>query len=146
MSPQGNLPDIILNKEVLSTDIKFDNSEECVLRAAEYLREDILQYSEKLPELSWSPNVEEVTAKERNPPPLVLKFIEHLLKSSQKHSTIRSDNVTRLINPYASDLVHGVTRGKVTTAKHFLLALGMHNLTGQKKVIEINNRLGHCIS
>ena len=57
LSPQVNLPDIIINKEVLSTDIKFDNSEECVLRAAEYLREDILQYNEKLPELIWPPNV-----------------------------------------------------------------------------------------
>ena len=29
--------------------------------------------------------------------------------------------------------MHGVTLGKVTTAKRFLLALGLHNLTGQKK-------------
>ena len=35
LSPRGNLPDIIINNEVLFTNVKFDNSEECVLRAAE---------------------------------------------------------------------------------------------------------------
>ena len=32
------------------------------------------------------------------------------------------------------------------TAKHFLLALGLHNITGQRKIIEILNKLGHCLS
>ena len=30
--------------------------------------------------------------------------------------------------------------------KHFLLALSLHRLTGQRKLIEITNKLGHCIS
>ena len=30
--------------------------------------------------------------------------------------------------------------------KHFLLALGLHNLTGQKKVTQITHQLGHSIS
>ena len=32
------------------------------------------------------------------------------------------------------------------TGKHFLLALGLHILTRQNKIIEIVNKLGHCIS
>ena len=40
---------------------------------------------------------------------------------------------------YASDLIYGVTRGNVITAKHFLLGLGLHNMTGQKKPVEINH-------
>ena len=50
-----------------------------------------------------------------------------------------------LIQSYSSDLVYGVTRGKVITAKHFLLGLGLHDVTGQKKPVEINHRLGHGI-
>ena len=30
--------------------------------------------------------------------------------------------------------------------KHFLLALSLHRLTGQRKLIEITNKLGHGIS
>ncbi len=49
------------------------------------------------------------------------------------------------MDSYSSDLIHGVTKGKVITAKHFLLGLGLHNITGQKKPVQIINRLGHCI-
>ena len=43
-------------------------------------------------------------------------------------------------------MVYGVTKGKTIPAKHFLLALGLHNITGKKMVVEINNKLGHCIN
>ena len=56
------------------------------------------------------------------------------------------ESTSRLIQSYSSDLVYGVTRGKVITAKHFLLGLGFHNITGQKKPVEINQRLGHSIN
>ena len=46
------------------------------------------------------------------------------------------DTANRLIQSHSSDLIHGVTRGKTITAKHFLLALGLHNLTGQKVPIQ----------
>jgi hypothetical protein len=55
------------------------------------------------------------------------------------------DTANRLIQSYSSDLIHGVTCGKTITAKHFLLGLGLHNLTGQKVPIQIVNHLGHCI-
>jgi hypothetical protein len=54
-------------------------------------------------------------------------------------------NAQRLVESYAADLVHGVTRGKVMTAKHFLIGLGLHSITGQKKPIQLLNRLGHSI-
>ena len=39
-----------------------------------------------------------------------------------------------------------VTRGKMITAKQYLLALGIHNITGQRKTVDILNRLGHCLT
>ena len=30
--------------------------------------------------------------------------------------------------------------------KHLLLGLGLHNLTGSRKVVDILNKLGHCIN
>ena len=46
----------------------------------------------------------------------------------------------RLVEVYSSDLIHGVTRGKVITAKRFLLALGLHNLTGHKKPVQFSQQ------
>ena len=66
--------------------------------------------------------------------------------SDAKHSTMASDNLSRLIDSFGADLFHGVSRGKAITAKHFLLALGLHNLTGKKEAVVIINKLGHCIS
>ena len=55
------------------------------------------------------------------------------------------ESTSWLIQSYSSDLVYGVTRNKVITAKHFLLGLRLHNITSQKKPVEINHRLGHSI-
>ena len=49
----------------------------------------------------------------------------------------------RLIESYASDCIHRVSNGEVLIAKHFLLALGLHSITGQEKPVQIANRLGH---
>ena len=51
----------------------------------------------------------------------------------------------RLSNSFAADIIAAISQGK-TTSKQFLLALGLHNITGQRKVVEIVNRLGHCLT
>ena len=42
-------------------------------------------------------------------------------------------------------MIHGVTRGKVVTLKHFLPGVGLHNITGLKLPIRVLSHLGHCI-
>ena len=49
------------------------------------------------------------------------------------------------MHSYGPDLIHGVTRGKVVTLKHFLIGLGLHNITGLKTPIKILSHLGHSI-
>ena len=93
LRPHGNLPDIVINNEILLTEVNFDNHDDCVIKAAEYLREDILQYSASLPELNWPSTVEEISSEEISLPPSVLKFLTRLLKSSDKDKIVRSDNV-----------------------------------------------------
>ena len=39
-----------------------------------------------------------------------------------------------------------VTRGKMIRAKQYLIALGIHNITGQRKTVDVLNRLGHCLA
>ena len=147
LQTQKNIPLVLVSANISLSEINFTNNKECIVKSAEYLREDIIQYSENLPELSWPPTSNELSSDERSTiPASLLTFLNHLLKSSDKHAITRSSNAVRLVNSYASDMIHGVTRGEVITAKHFLLALGLHSITGQKKPIQICNRLGHCIS
>ena len=79
--------------------------------------------------LVWSPTIEQVPTSERNIPESVHLFLTELLKSD-KHSFSRSENITRVVESYAADLVHVVSRGEIITSKHFLLGLGIHNITG----------------
>ena len=39
-----------------------------------------------------------------------------------------------------------VGKGEVLTSEHFLLGISLHNKTGQRKIAQISNRLGHSIS
>ena len=50
-----------------------------------------------------------------------------------------------MVHSYGSDLIHGVTRGKVVTLKHFLVGLRLHNITCLKTPIKILSHLGHSI-
>ena len=45
----------------------------------------------------------------------------------------------------SADIISGVTNSKFLTAKHFLLSMGLHSLTGLRYVIDILYKLGHCM-
>ena len=141
----NNIPEIVISRAVVLNEIDFGNDNECIVASAKILRNEILDYCDKLPSLNWPPTVEEIIDREKHLPTLLSTFVQELLKSS-KHSNMRSENIQRIIDSYIADLIYGVTRGKVVTAKHFLLALGLHSLTGARNVVDINNSLGHCIS
>ena len=145
--PSPNSPEIVVNKDcTLSNTIdSIVDKEVCITKAAEYLREEILHFSEAIPEMDWPPNFDNLNSEERNPPHLVTVFLQKILKSN-KHNVLSNSKVSRIVDSYAADLVHGVTRGKVMTSKHFVLAMGLHNITGSRKVVDIINKLGHCIN
>ena len=52
----------------------------------------------------------------------------------------------RLSNSLASDIIAAISQSKAITTKQFVLALGLRNITGQRKVIDIVNRLDHCLA
>ena len=45
----------------------------------------------------------------------------------------------RIIDSVTSDLIYNISNGKIITAKHYLLALGLGNLTGKKHPVVIAN-------
>ena len=117
--------------------------EECINSAAKHIHNDIEEYCERISQnpLNWPPSIEELASSNRMLPPSVTLFLTSLLKAS-KHSV--TSKVRRLVDSYSSDLVYGVSRGQTMTPKHYLLGLSLHNMTGQKKIVQIANRLGHC--
>ena len=52
----------------------------------------------------------------------------------------------RMISSVTSDFIHNVSNGQIITPKHYLFALGLHNLTGQRQPVVMTNKLGHCMS
>ena len=87
-------------------------------------------------------NIDELDSEDRNPPESVTSFLSQLLRNKDHPNR---EALTRLIESYTPDVIHGVTGGKVVITKHFLLGLGLHNITGQRLPIQILHRLGSCI-
>ena len=137
-----NTAEVVVSAEGVNSYYLFNDQDLIIKQAADYLRNDILDYAKRIPKLTWPPNVEELNSEERHLPECLTPFISRLLTGSDQK---QHESTSRLIQSYSSDLVYGVTRGKVITAEHFLLGLGLHNITGQKKPVEINHRLGHSI-
>ena len=76
-------------------------------------------------------------------PSTLESFFSTVLKSKE-HSL--PEPFKRFVCSYSSDLVHGVTQGKVITLKHFLIGTDLHNLTGLKAPIKILLNFGHSIN
>ena len=74
--------------------------------------------------------------------PQSLKLFMDKLLTSPGHD---SEIVECLSLSCTRDLIHGVTRGKVISLKHFLVGMGLHNITGQKLPIQMLSRLGHSV-
>ena len=136
---------VIVNSSNLEKKIVNTRQEECISAAANYIKADIEEHS-KLSEnpLSWSPSIDELLTTNQNLPPSLALFMTPILKS--KNHGVATPRIQGFIDSFSSDLFHGVSKGKVMTPKHYLLGLGLHNITGQKKVVQIVNRLGHSIS
>eukprot|EP00112_Aurelia_sp_Birch-Aquarium-sp1_P005854 Seg1662.1 transcript_id=Seg1662.1/GoldUCD/mRNA.D3Y31 product="hypothetical protein" protein_id=Seg1662.1/GoldUCD/D3Y31 len=135
-------PEVVASTAGLEATTVVNDKDRILKLAAEHLRDDIMAYASTLDELIWPPNSETLSSSERNPPPSATSFFTHLLKSKGNNVT---NTTKRLIDSYTADMIHSVTRGKVITLKHFLLGVGLHNLTGLKMPIKILSHLGHSI-
>ena len=108
-----------------------------IKEAAQLLRSGIIEYLKNLREIPSPPHIDSFDKAEHFPDSII-QFLEYLVKSTE--------NVKRIVNSFASDFIETISWKKITTARHLALALGLHNMTGQKKVIQILNKLGHCIN
>ena len=101
------------------SELAFKDKSGCIIKAAEYLRDGKISYSQNLPTVSCSPQAEELQRNDELLAPNLLLFLRHMLHS-QISKRKPSDSVDRVVRSIASDLVAGVTNGKLMTAKQFL--------------------------
>lgn len=80
-----------------------------IIKAAEYLCREILECSEEIAELFWSPTLDELNSSERKLTKSLKLFFIYLLETSSKYFTVGMDN-KRLTNSYVLDLAKGYMR------------------------------------
>ena len=114
------------------------------MKAANFLWEDILEYSKQLRDTTEElpPTYYNLLMKIQIPKLLDL-FPIQLLKNSKKNVFSKTETV---IESFAVDIIFSVTQGKLLILMHFALATGLHSITGSHKLIDILNKLGHCIN
>ena len=110
---------------------------------ASTVNSDIVSYCKTLPEMSWTPKIEEIERREM--PEYIRTFLTKLM-SGKEHATVNNENVKRLVNSFGSDIINGVMTGKILTKKYYLLSLGLHSMIGTRSVIAILNKLFHCLN
>ena len=133
----------MINADAINSHTLINNHDHLLIKAAECLCQDILEYAKNIPDSKWPPTVEDLSSDARKPPKSLESFMSYLLKNKDHPNR---HTVNRLIQSYSSELIHGVKRGKVITEKHFLLGLRLHNMMGQKVPVQVMNHLGHCIN
>ena len=78
-------------------------------------------------------------------PELLLQFFTALICGPDPRQR-ESERKQRRIKSIAEDVIFASTSGKKIPGKHFQIGLALKSLTGSRKIIEIMNRLGHCIN
>ena len=121
MAARANTTEIVLSANKFSVCVTLTN-ESIILTAANIIKKDILQYCSEKTKRAWPPTTEQFLTSVRNITESVHLFLKELLKL-EKHSVSRSENITRVVESYATDSVNAVSRGGIMPSKHFLLGL-----------------------
>ena len=107
-----------------------------IQNVATTIRADILAFCSQFKDQHWPPTVETVTSEYGEPPASVKLFLKNLLCSG-KHKAESMESISRFIESFCADLIHVVSKGNIMIPKHYLLGLGIHNMTGQKTPVQV---------
>ena len=70
-------------------------------------------------------------------------MLEYILKLNDKEKDLRPDT---LADPFIQDFLHGLTKDKMITPKHFFVRIGALQHNRSKSVVDIVNKLGLSVS
>lgn len=145
---QSDRTGIIIYSSKISPEVaiklaQFDHAS--VQAVALYLRSLILKTQKNTESFPQPVTLESLTSGQGNPPTEVLDFFR-VLYTGSKVKNENNDRTERLIRSVSDDVVFATSRGNIKTSKHLLLGLSLKSLTGSRKLLEIINHLGHCVS
>ena len=134
--------EMVMSSECIGNSVQINHPEYLAAKAGKLLREEIFKKFEGHKMQNWPPSIDELSKDEWKPPEIVENFVEALLCPS---SSPRTQKQKRWVKSLSNDIVYQVLGGKVMQLKQLVLALGLSNLTGSRKVIDILSSLGHCL-
>ncbi|GFV55520.1 uncharacterized protein TNCV_2020461 [Trichonephila clavipes] len=111
--------------------------------AAAILREEILGITKtKLPDYLTS---QRLIKGECSTPPMISDFFSSILGGYTRKRR-NCDSFKRHVSSLSQDIIYMTHNGNVKTSKHICLGMTLKSLTSSRKVIDIINHYGHCIS
>lgn len=117
--------------------------EDTLQRAANQLRNVILKMRKRT--LPNEVETKDLVAGECDIPEILKTFFKTVL-GGFNHQRSRAVNLDLRSETLCSDLIYATTRGRIKPAKQIELGIALKSLTNSKKVLNIINKLGHCIS
>ena len=115
---------------------------ESVIESALYLRALIVNIQDQFPE---DLTAESLNIGQGKTPEALSKFFR-VLYTGVTDLSASSDKVERLVQSVSDDVVFTTTRRRIKPGKHLSMPLGIKSLTRSRRVIDILNRFGHCVS
>ena len=100
LTSEKKMSGIVVDASALPTQIAFKDKEGCIIKAAEYLKNDILKHCEGLSALTWPPQLDELQDEQRNPPGSLMLFY-------------------RLSNSFASNIIVAIRQGKTEQSNFY---------------------------
>ena len=95
---------------------------------SEHNKKDILKYCSEQTRPVWPPTTEQCSTFERNIPESIFNLFLAELLQLEKHGVSRSEILTRAVESYVAEIVHWISRGEITSSKHFqTLSVGIRN-------------------
>ena len=92
----------------------------------------------------WPPQPSELTPESARLPSSLMHFLNAIITGEKGESAI-SERVERQINSFGQDIVYAVTGDTRRPPKHVQLPLVVKSLTGNVELIQMRNRLRHCV-
>lgn len=119
-------------------------SENIIQKAALVLRKTILTMDKKkLPSKNLS--AQHLIAGEASIPQELFYFYSTLIGGSRQKRKSGLKCI-RQVRSYCQDIIYAIHNGQVKTSKHITLGMTLKSLTSSRKIVDIVNRYGHCIS
>ena len=119
LTSEKKMSGIVVDASALPTEIAFKDKEGCIIKAAEYLKNDVLKHCEGLSALTWPPQLDELQDEQRNPPGSLMLFYKHLLQSKSTVNKTNPDYAQRLSNSFASNIIVAIRQGKTEQSNFY---------------------------